>query len=434
MAYPVSDSYSCASGGVIAGGRSIIWSLDAVPGSFESGTDTWTPGRGSNGRVTASSWALVPTGRWVKVASTRMDTLDTVVKASLPTWTDRGNSDWDGVTGGWSGMALDTVTNQPRAWIFGGGHHDSSNNGLYRFDMHKMSWSVEIMPTDLTGCDANYTTAGTGTFTSYGPAATYESANPSQNTVYRDELYGFATNMPTSRHTYASLAYDPATNKLFMGQGRMWVADLTTGQWSKRMPFGTNVGSYTGSTGYAFENTFGFMDGSDYVILGTQAGNTSQAWRFTPGTETFAWVTGLAQGTTLALSASCKAGNTVYTYNPIDNYFIVSNLVDDSIQWLSLAASSARTDAAYADFDGLGMTYVPSVSKILLATRSVATNNLTLYWIDPVALTIDFASAVGNWYSSPSINVESKIQYVPQLNAVVHISAASDDIRILRFS
>lgn len=432
MATPVADSYSCASGGTIAGGRSSLWSLENVPGSYDAGTDTWTPGRGADGRVTVASWNLVPTGRWVKVSGTRMDVLDAVVKAALPNWTDRGNSDWDGVTGAWSGMAVDYET-QPRAWVFGGGHHDSSNNGLYRLDMHKMAWGVEIMPTDLTGCDANYTTAGTGTFTSYGPAATYEAANPNQNTVYRDELYGFAANAPTSRHTYASLAYDAATDKVFMGQARMWVADLASGTWSKRMPFGTNVGSFSGSTGYAFENTFGFMDGSDYVILGTQNGNMSQAWRFNPDNETFSWVTGLAQGTTLALSASCKHGNTVYTYNPVDNYFIVSNLVDDSIQWKSIAASSARADVAYAGFDGLGMTYVSSVSKILLATRSVATNNLTLYWIDPVALTIEAASIPGNWYSSPHINVESKIQYIPQMQAVVHISAASDDIRILRY-
>lgn len=432
MAAPVADSYSCASGGVIAGGRSSLWSLENVPGSYDSGTDTWTPGRGADGRVTVASWNLVPTGRWVKVSGTRMDTLDSVVKAALPNWTDRGNSGWNGVTGAWSGMAVDYET-QPRAWIFGGGHHDSSNNGLYRLDMHKMAWAVEIMPTDLTGCDANYTKAGTVTFTSYGPAAAYEAANPNQNVVYRDALYGFAADMPTSRHTYSALAYDAATNKVFMGQARMWVADLATGTWSKRMPFGTNVGSFTGSTGYAFENTFGFMDGSDYVILGSQAGNMSRAWRFNQGNETFAWVTGLPQGDMLSRSASCKVGTKVYSFNPYLNYFTVSNLDTDSVGWYSLAASAALTDAAHATFDGAGMTYVPDTGKILFASRSVSTNNLTLYWIDPVGMAIDSASFSGNWYATPNQYVESKIQYIPQMRAVVHISAASDDIRILRY-
>src|SRR5450631_1178084 len=104
----------------------------SAAGTFAA--DVWTPGRDADGVVNLVSWNLVPLNRWIEVAGTRLDGLDSVVKAAVPGWRDYGS--WDGVTNAWNGMAWDTRAGFERGWLaVCGGHSDSSNDGIYRFDL-----------------------------------------------------------------------------------------------------------------------------------------------------------------------------------------------------------------------------------------------------------------------------------------------------------
>src|SRR5262245_47877092 len=104
------------------------WGSGTAVGTFAA--DVWTPGRDAGGVVNLVSWNLVPLNRWIEVAGTRLDSLDSVVKAAVPGWKDYGNSSWNGVTDAWNGMAWDERAGLERGWFaVCGGHSDSSNDG-----------------------------------------------------------------------------------------------------------------------------------------------------------------------------------------------------------------------------------------------------------------------------------------------------------------
>ena len=201
----------------------------------------WTPGRDGTGRVNQASWDLVPVGRWLDVAGTRLDALDAAVKLQVPGWTDPGTMKWNGVTDAWNGVAIDDVG--CRAWwICAGGHADSANNGIYRFDAFNMAYAIENPPSSTTAWSAGYRTrASAGTYTfcpeSHAEVVARRAAGTLSpvNDWWSDEL--FWDRKPTSRHVYSGVVYLPQTQELVMGVRRLWRYSLTSGQWTyKRLP------------------------------------------------------------------------------------------------------------------------------------------------------------------------------------------------------
>jgi hypothetical protein len=201
----------------------------------------WTPGRDASGLVNAASWALVPGGQWVEVDGTRLDGLDAEVKAKVPGWNDYGSGRWVAVTHAWNEPAVDP--DGSRAWwVSAGGHSDSSNNGIYRFDAFRMTYAIEHLPSDTTPWSDGYKQLQTtGTFTAcpesneqYSAEADGGTAQPTNDWFY-DEL--FWDRQPTSRHTYSGVVYVPKTNELVMAVRRLWRYSRDQGQWVyKRLP------------------------------------------------------------------------------------------------------------------------------------------------------------------------------------------------------
>lgn len=417
---------------LISQAAAATWSKDNVPGSYDTSTDTWTPGRGSDGRVTAVSWNRVPLNRWVRVTSTRMDVLESAVKAAIPAWNDRGTSDWNGVLKAWSGMALDPA--RPRAFFFGGGHHDSANNGVYRFDLDKMAWAVQKLPTDPAQFDSRYTTAGTGSFTNYPPAADFEAANPTDYSVKSDCFYPFAPLEPTARHTYGSLVFNASRNELFMGCRRMWSLDLNTNTWSV-----SNQHAQQGSNNWSIgENMFCWWDPyrGKYIVNGTQNGNAGQNLEFDPVAKTTALSNvNIQAGDYYWATAKCLHDDTLYSYCRPDvvRSAELSILNIKTNQRSSLAVTGLASDTYSTSwYDGGGLTYIPELGKLLLASHSQSQNKLRLYWIDPATGVMSDAAMPGAFFANAHGLVETKMAYVKQLGAVVFVDSADNDIRILR--
>ncbi|MEC5397291.1 hypothetical protein [Uliginosibacterium sp. H1] len=412
--------------------QAAVWSQDNVVGSFDAATGTWTPGFGSDGRVTAVSWAQVPTGQWVKVAGTRMDVLDAAVKARVPGWRDVGTGKWDGVVGAWSGMAVDPTA--PRAWFFGGGHHDSANNGLYRFDFNRMKWEIEILPTDPAKFDARYTTSGTGSFTIYPPADDYSKANPTDYSVSYDCFWPFEPNTPTARHTYGSMVYNPARNELMMWCRRTWIADLSSGTWRVYNPHAQHGPNASGG-----ENMFCFYDGARQrlVLNCTQYQNQGRNMEFDPISKNF-YVSQVAlpASDTAWTFASCHYGNRVYAFMRPDvirpGTVFVYDLPSNTRTEVRLSGPAA-TDTFQNYYDGGASAYVPEVGKLLVATYSDSAKTLRLYWCDPMTGDVQYANIPGPW-DGTHILPETKMQYIPHLRAVAHMSRASQEWRILRMA
>lgn len=427
MATATSNAFSVVVTKPVAG----VWSDEAEPGQFDAVTDTWTPGRGKDGRITRASWALVPIDRWVRVADTRLDSLNAVVTTAIPGWRDRGTQGFNGVLRAWSGMAVDPL--QPRAFFFGGGHHDSSNNGVYRLDFNKMTWAVQKMPTDSSKFDAAYNTRDNGTFTVYPPAQKYQDENPNDYSVMYDCFYPFAPNEPTARHTYGSLVYNPARNELFMGCRRMWLLNLDSGAWSV-----TNQMSSLGSTSSAGENMFVWWDRfrNRYVINATQNGNQGRNFEFDPASKQCAWSDANLNAVDYYwATAVCTHEDTLYAYMRPDSIRKANLQILDirSNTRVERAVTGVSDDTAnFGYYDGGGLTYVPERGKLLSATWSASQNKVRLYWIDPATGVMSYATEAGNLYPSPSALVETKMQYIKQMQAVVFVDSADNDVRIMR--
>lgn len=154
MATPVNDSYSAASGGVIAGGRYHI--------------PTWVP----------------PVGSIADVAlNTMYDVRGTGTKTA-------------GVLDDWCGIAYAPEYGEYGSLIgHGGGHSDSQENGIYRYDIATRTW------TKIKG-DAS----------SYPQGDTYN-ADPTTGWMWQADGVSLQSGEPFATHNYAFLMTLPSTAK-----------------------------------------------------------------------------------------------------------------------------------------------------------------------------------------------------------------------------
>jgi hypothetical protein len=222
--------------GVTAPGPDAGWGTGSEIGSLDG--NVWTPGRDENGLVNADSWALVPGGQWIEVNGTRLDALDAEVKEKVPGWNDYGSGDWDAVTVAWNSPAFDPEGSRAW-WVTSGGHADSSNNGIYRFDAFRMAYAIEHLPSDTTKWSDAYKSVSTYSACPES-SAEYDAAVAAgtlkeENDWFYDELYW--DRQPTARHTYSGVVYVPKTNELVMAVRRFWRYSRDEGKWVyKRLP------------------------------------------------------------------------------------------------------------------------------------------------------------------------------------------------------
>ena len=140
----------------VAGAPDEFFSAESNAGAYNSSTKTWTPGRGSDGRITQVSFSLLPTdGTWVEIAGTAfVASVQPLLTSALPTYNDPGSSDLASVLDAYNGFAHDVPGG--RLFAHGGGHQNSANNGIYRFDLMKMTWAIAKLPDMQTYWPANY--------------------------------------------------------------------------------------------------------------------------------------------------------------------------------------------------------------------------------------------------------------------------------------
>lgn len=349
-----------------------------VPGSFDGGT--WVPGRDDAGIVTEASWNLVPIGQGVLVEGTKLDGLDDLVKTQVPGWSDFGNGRWGGVMGAWNGFALDV--DNSRAWLVAaGGHSDSSNNGIYRFDLFRMAWSVEQLPSDPTPWSMAYrNSAASGSFTPCVESDAEFRARLDAGTLqpiddwYWDELYW--DRAPTARHLYSSAVYVPGRNELVIAVRRFWRYSLDRHAWiQKRLINDSPEQAMAGSGTYAY-----YDEKTDEVLMGGVGdgiynafalpldGGAWSRWHLIGGNDGLAdsrdgrFITGFA-----------PPAQTDFAYASPGRYYRYSlderrNVDAGEIQY---GADLQRTDfpRGYEFYDGWAMAYVPQLERYWVATR-----------------------------------------------------------------
>jgi hypothetical protein len=413
--------------------------------------DVWTPGRDAAGVVNQASWNIVPANRWIEVDSTNLSKLDTLVKSAIPGWRDHGSggADWSGVTGSWNGTAFDDLG--LRAWYMAaGGHNDSSNNGIYRFDAYKMDWAIEQLPSDSNKWSASYI-AHTGT-TSFSTCLDSSAAGLQQDELVWDNptvtpgADRGPLGMPTSRHTYSMIGYARRTNELIMACRRLWVYSLDIGQYVVKTNFPTPQGYMTNDilavddeTGRTFWNGVG--DGG----AGYGNGYDLVSRRFTgvalPG-----------GGYDFFSAADTKFGSIVTVFNVPDS---PTGSYPKPAQYFQFDTSAARTVTSQrtaqlgtgispSEFDsgndGPGMVAVPPLNQFwFLAKQSSSTYpgaKFKWYMLDPT--TTPWTIKNINFANQPPVPkggnelIRRRMHWMPALNAVIFFGSGPENAHIYK--
>ena len=423
----------------------IVFASGADAGTFDAGTDTWSPAR-TAGVVNQSSWDIVPTGRWVKVSGSRLDSLTAATIAASTGWTESALA-WPGVMEAWNGFAIDPAGS--RVWLVAaGGHADSGNNGVYRFDASTMSWAIERAPSNRNEWSAQYrnlTAPQPGTYTS-----NYESsvATPQQElgevgTVgnhFFDVL--FWDKRPTSRHVYSTPVYVPQSNELVMLCRQFWKFDLASKDWTYRRRAPSNIDG-AGVYGIHDEatNTYLFGGASDGVYASHGYNLASNEWT--------TWGVGGAPGGSpwaLYVVADTRHDRIVTAFSPpvSDNGTYVGRYWRYSLDTRALTqvASNiqfgggltlANFPSQYAYYDGCGMVYVPPLNRYWINTR-MSTGLMGWLELDPTTTpwTLRPLTLANDGPSGAQFPLRKTV-WLPQLNALLAFRTANQPGWVYKF-
>lgn len=411
--------------------------------------DLWTPGRDAAGTVNESSWALVPKGRWVTVAGTRLDSLDATVKAAIPGWEDPGSQKWVGVTDAWNGVAVDPA-NCRAWWVCAGGHADSANNGIYRFEGLKMRYEVECLPSDTTKWSDGYRRLQTtGTFTScpesvaqYNQKVQAGTWSPVNDTLY-DEL--FWDQRPTSRHVYSGAVYLPSTNELVLASRRLWRYSIAAGKWTYRRVGGDNVANNLGEELIAYQDVANGQIMIGACGSGGPYGNTfdiqTNQWTgYSPPWASWSW--NGAADTQFGETATIFRAPEKVSGSPSNTSPGIYMRVNLRTRATSAAAVAFEPGLSQDDFsrqdyyyDGPGMVYVPPLDSYWVLTRTVL-GALGWFELDPKTTpwTLRRMTQPGAVpaLTNGNLNVRRRMIWMPSLSAVAFLGSADQNITVYK--
>jgi hypothetical protein len=461
---------------VFGGGSSVPpappsgWDVGAATGTLVG--DVWTPALGPGNRVNAASVALIPPStwadvKWVEVAGTRLDTLNSDVLAAQPGWTARGGGNpWTTVLDNYSGLAWDAREGTERAFTSAsGGHFDGSNDGSYLLDFRRMLWDVQQYPWNQTYMDPAYKIPDiittTGSFTGYALAANYYTAAPGNaEGVYGDEFFdpahptdpNYSPRRPTARHQYSAQVFVPelgVSGRLIFGTRRYWELDLATSWLTPKFPFGDGA-TYNDITGYSGQYCAGFWDeveqryyfgptqgavaGGGHRWWSCQSGGTG--WRdegyYPIGGELSEFVAYQKIDRTLWMCVYKDTGER--TTKPIEVREVDLDTRAITTHALTLGASLSGKTWPSGDYDfGPGMTWCSWVSRWLISLRTVE-DGFRWAWIDPATWTVDLAVNMSGAVAQPHQRMLSKVQALDGAGLLAHVHVGNQNIRVARFA
>jgi hypothetical protein len=411
------------------------------PGSFAN--DNWTPGRDAAGLVTDASWALVPAGRWVTVSGTRIDSLDAQVKAAVPAWRDYGTSGWAGVTDAWNGFAIDTAGS--RVWLKGGGHANSSNNGIYRFDALRMQWAIESLPSDPTSWSTAYKTSGMyarnpeseAKFNTAVAAGTLKPINDWQFDELPDDR------KPTSRHMYSAMVYVPETNELVFNYIRLWRYSIGDKRWTYKRLIRDQTTPYMDQ-----EGMISVYDENTKELLASSSGSLGLRRATGYNVAQNQWTNWTSPWNQYFDAADTRHGRRVVVVKPPSRKTTGSGSA--GLYWdydLDRRALTTSGQLQYADglsqdsfanedwyYDGAGLTYLPVLNRFWLFTQ-MATGAMALLEIDPTTAggwTVRRAPNIVGKVPTPNLILKRKMVYLPALNAVMLCATSTQDMYLYK--
>ena len=398
MAVPLPDSYSAATGQGIYGGRYNTVSMDVV-------NNVWTPTKDGNGDILGGSWSNLPLDEWCSVAGTELQGLrDALVAAGRnPAVIDHGTGAYELATfNAWVGCATDLTNGD--VWVpWGGGHADSSMNGVWHINLERMgSWDVALAPSDpaAVGYEWSADYKASNNFTTYQPAL------DDPGDILPD-------GMPTSRHQYNGVWYDPDRNLVCQSRRRLWAFNPTTQQVSSQLWYESAAlirPTIVHDIHYdeVAQQPIGFFPRTDldayyWAALDPDTGNVTA-------------LPGRYAGNSRAI---CRIGRDLMLISDNDNYGLFDM---DSRAWHSTATLTDNPAYDYQQ-EMQVCVYIPEWDKVL---RRFTKSGLSGAWylFDPSTLTHSTYTPQGITMPNPTWP-GNKCFYYPARKSVIYITATA---------
>jgi len=168
----------------------------------------------------------LPANTWTTIPSTKLVLAMPLID---PAFHDFGSGGFSGVESAWSGAAFSAK--RGKLYVFGGGHLDSSNNGLYTIDLTTGQVGVACQPTPYTQAqwtalqnDYNTNPASPRRWNSWTDGERYSD--------YLTDAQGVVK--PTATHTYGAMCDCAELGMLVIPHAsRYWHFHYATGLWEK---------------------------------------------------------------------------------------------------------------------------------------------------------------------------------------------------------
>jgi hypothetical protein len=166
-------------------------------------------------------WDSLPLNEWVRVTGPDLDPVPIIDNVLLAAGIDGNTNDGSiqGSLDSWVSGAADEGGGKYYV-AYGGGHRGSWLNGVWKFDVELMKWSVEAMPSDPNDPANPWTQE-------YWDAPNWTTYLPEEATPKSDML---PDGMPTARHTYDATVWDSTREIVNVGTPSRWVYDPDTGE------------------------------------------------------------------------------------------------------------------------------------------------------------------------------------------------------------
>jgi hypothetical protein len=404
------------------------------------------------------------------VAGSRIDAnLTADILAALPAWGTSarlwGTTPATNLFQSWSGFGVDQQSG--RLFFLGGGHSDGYNNGLYRFDLNRMTWAVECLPSDWGSLSAAYQTNGSSTFNPESAATALANFNannptgtrtgtlvPAANGPFYDQIP--ADFKPTARHTYHSITYAGnvgAGGSIFMGSRRLWRYDLASRRWVYRRLINDQVRA-TGTaaaplaTGlieiHAAEAAFTEYDeAARRVLVSASGSNGAGAFAFDLATESWSTWTG-SYGLNYNHAAHARVGRTLVALNPpvsdqpvvVGRYWVydmdTGGRAFGDLR-LTEGLSLANFPSGGAFYDGEAMAYVGALHRFWLVTRNGTGG---MHWIEIDPTTTPWTARPLSFANDSPITQRlpvGRVIWIEGLNAVLAWDHCFTGARLYRF-
>lgn len=355
-----------------------------------------------------SGWDNLPSNEFVKVPGMGGTRNITKLLNSAGFTRDKYKGSVKGSFVAWVGAAYD-FENDAMYIPWGGGHGDSSLNGIWKLDLELMEWSIEQMPSDPVRPGFEWSNG-------YWKSGVY--------TTYKPHTLGGTSDilpdgMPTSRHNYSNVWYDSKRQTINQGAVSWWRYSLDTKETSRQL------WTMGGATLDGRNNSPAFYDEvKDVVFMGFKK-TRADYYRFARISADTGGISTLPSPISNHTAAYCRNGRTIYQFASPKSGEQWAEFDMDAEKWTS-GRTTGLVEYSWTQ-EMQGCVYVPEWGKILRQFTSGALAG-KFYLYDPKTKENAPFNIRGTDPTQKFIG--NKMFYYPQRHAVVY--AGQDGVFVMK--